>query len=315
MAVSTMPSSPGRFTSETVETMAITLRQLRVFVTIVHEGSLTAAAQSLHLTKPAVSAALAELEKRYGHRVFDRHHNRLFINDLGRQLLPLADELLGRAATVEQLFDRNTQLSGQLRIGASYTIGHQLLPALLQGFRRLTGHTDQQVTIVNSATIGEALNAFELDIGMVEGRIDHAPLMARPWRHDRMLVAAAPDHPLVGRVATVTDLEHQQWVLREPGSGTREQFMHFLAARLEHWQTALELNATEAIINATAAGMGLTCVSELEARHALADGRLRELGIDLAMPRQFHLITHRDKYISPLLARFLEFCQQPEPTL
>ncbi|MAM56516.1 MAG: LysR family transcriptional regulator [Salinicola sp.] len=291
--------------------MAITFRQLRVFVAVARERTLTAAAATLFLTKPAVSIALAELEKQCGRTLFDRHRNRLYLNDQGRRLLPMADELLARSDAIEQLFD-NDALGGHLHIGASYTIGHQLLPALLRDFRVESGHRDQRVTIANSASICTALEAFELDVGMIEGRVAGERFHVLPWRRDRMLVAASCDHPLAaapGPVA-VERLAEYGWLLREPGSGTREQFMRFIAPRLPQWELSLEINSAEAIINAAAAGLGLTCLSALEARHALRDGRLVEIDLDLDMTREFSLVLHRDKYRSPLIERFVEFCRQ-----
>jgi DNA-binding transcriptional LysR family regulator len=288
--------------------MAITLRQLQVFVAVAHERTLTAAAATLFLTKPAVSIALAELEKQCGRTLFDRYRNRLYLNDQGRRLLPMADELLARSDAIEQLFD-NEAIGGHLNIGASYTIGHQLLPALLRDFRLDTGHRDQQVTIANSAAICAALETFELDIGMIEGRAAGERFHVLPWRRDRMLVAASRDHPLAKRGRVEIDrLAEFAWLLREPGSGTRDQFMRFIAPRLPQWELSLEINSAEAIINAAAAGLGLTCLSTLEARHALNDGRLVEIELDLTMTREFSLVLHRDKYRSPLIERFVAFC-------
>ncbi|WP_251976100.1 LysR family transcriptional regulator [Salinicola avicenniae] len=289
--------------------MAMTFRQLQVFVAVARERTLTQAAARLFLSKPAVSSALAELEKQCGRALFDRHRNRLHLNDQGRRLLPLADELLARSEAIDHLFG-NEALGGQLHIGASYTIGHQLLPSLLRDFRAATGHREQQVTIANSAAICASLEAFEHDIGMIEGRLADERFVVLPWRQDRMCVVAAPEHPLAGRGAVeVASLAAHDWLLREPGSGTREQFMRFIAPQLPNWRIALEINSAEAIINAAAVGLGLTCVSTLEARHALRDGRLVEIDVGLAMTREFSLVVHRDKYRSPLIERFLAFCQ------
>ncbi|ANF56813.1 LysR substrate-binding domain-containing protein [Halotalea alkalilenta] len=299
--------------------MKIAPRQLSIFVAIASEGSITAAAERLYLTKPAVSMALSELERQLGHVLFDRHKNRLYINDLGKRLLPMADELLARHREVEALFSSDGDvLRGQLRIGASHTIGNQLLPWLLRDFRDATGHRDQRVSLANSRDVCAALERFELDIGLIEGEAQSGELEVIDWCRDRLLVVAGHDHPLASweqeGPLPVSALEGQAWVLREQGSGTREQFMRALSTRLERWEASLELNSAEAIINATAAGLGLTCVSEREASHALRDGRLVELeimledGSRLVIERLFHLLVHRDKYRSALVKRFIEFC-------
>ncbi len=113
----------------------ISLKQLKVFTTITQHKTLTAASDSLFLSKAAVSMALSELEKQIGHHLFDRVNNRLILNQEGQKLLPLADELLNRAKDIESIFDGDQALSGQLRIGASDTIGNQVAgPICLANF-------------------------------------------------------------------------------------------------------------------------------------------------------------------------------------
>ncbi|MDR3390371.1 MAG: LysR family transcriptional regulator [Sulfuriferula sp.] len=298
--------------------MAVTLKQLRVFLTIAQESSITIAADKLCLTKPALSITLGGLERDCGHTLFDRHNGRLYLNDYGRHMLPLADEIIQRSDSIAQLFEHQDADIGHLRIGASHTIGHQIVPRLLQQFRLDIGRSGQSVFIANTAEICDKLERFELDIGMIEGAVELDTLEVMDWREDRMLVVAAPDHALARNAnehagpLDIGDLEGQDWVLRESGSGTRDYFIGQIAMHLQSWRTALELNATEAVINAVAAGMGLTCISALEADFALKDGRLTEIPTTLDLRRKLRLVIHGKKYRSPLIARYLAFCQQFE---
>lgn len=291
--------------------MNIALRQLKVFVTVTQELTITAAAEKLFLSKPAVSMALSELEKQLGHKLFDRNNNRLLINDQGRRLLPLADELLARSQDIEQLFCQEGPVTGKLKIGSSDTVGNQVTPFLLRDFRAESGHTDQSLFISNTAQICQMLTEFELDVGLVEGKVHLKELHAIPWLGDEMVVACHPAHPLAQSPSlTLADLEHSHWILREPGSGTREYFLSRLSPRLEHWHQAFELNNTEAIINCAAAGLGITCLSRRAVSHAVKDQRLVILDLPLDMQRQYWLLYHREKYQSPLLKLFLAFCQR-----
>ena len=291
--------------------MNIALRQLRVFVTVAQERTITAAADKLFLSKPAVSMALSELEKHLGHKLFDRSNNRLIINEQGKRLLPLADELLARSNAIEQLFDQAGPVTGKLKIGSSDTVGNQVTPFLLRDFRARSEHTDQSLFISNTAQICHKLSEFELDIGLIEGKVQQQDLVALPWLGDEMVVACHPAHPLTKTAnLRLSDLEQSQWILREPGSGTREFFLNRIAPRLEAWQQAFELNTTEAIINCAAAGLGITCLSRLAVEHAVKDNRLVILDLPLDMHRQYWLLYHREKYQSPLLRLFLDFCQQ-----
>ncbi|MBV7263761.1 LysR family transcriptional regulator [Photobacterium sp. WH24] len=294
--------------------MNIALKQLRVFVAVAQEKTITAAAERLFLTKPAVSMALAELEKQLSQPLFDRHNNRLTLNSEGKRLLPLADELLQRTQSIEQLFAQTGALSGSLAVGSSDTVGNQLTPFLLRDFRAQTAHTDQSLLIGNTASIVKKLGDFELDIGLVEGRVTEKHLVSQPWLKDEMVIIGHPEHPLLTRNnLSLSDFEHSEWVLREAGSGTRDYFLHHLAPGIDNWQLAFELNTTEAIINSVAAGLGLTCLSRRAVHHAVQEKRVAELPITLSKQRQYWLLYHKDKYNSPLLSAFIAFCQHWQP--
>ncbi|MBO0214320.1 LysR family transcriptional regulator [Vibrio sp. Vb2880] len=287
----------------------ISLKQLRVFTTITQHKTLTAAAEVLFLSKAAVSMALSELEKQLGHALFDRVNNRLILNQEGQKLLPLADELLSRAKDLDHLFEDNQTLSGQLRIGASDTIGNQVAPYLLSAFRAQFQHQSQSLFISNSALICQKLVDYELDIALIEGKTLHPQLMSTQFSQDEMCIVCAPTHPLASKDKIVlSDFEHSEWVLREAGSGSREFFLRVMAPRIEQWHEAFELNTTEALINSVSAGLGFGCLSRLAAQTAIHDGRVHVLNVPLDMKRRFWVLVHKEKYQSPLLKRFIEFC-------
>ncbi len=289
----------------------ISLKQLNVFMTITQHKTLTEAADALFLSKAAVSSALAELEKHLGHALFDRVNNRLILNQEGQKLLPLADELLGRAKDLHHLFDQQNTLAGQLRIGASDTIGNQLAPYLISAFRSQYDHHAQSLFISNSALICQKLVDYELDVALIEGKTLHPQLISRQFGQDEMCIICAPDHPLATKSnVTLSDFEQSQWVLREAGSGSREFFMRVVAPRIEQWQESFELNTTEALINSVSAGLGLGCLSQLAAHCALQDGRIKQLTVPLDMQRRFWVLVHKEKYQSPLLKSFIAFCHQ-----
>ncbi|MEF2483981.1 LysR substrate-binding domain-containing protein [Vibrio mimicus] len=289
----------------------ISLKQLRVFTTIIQHKSLTVAAEVLCLSKAAVSVALSELEKQLGHALFDRVNNRLVLNQEGQKLLPLADELLQRAKDIDRLFDEQQVLTGKLRIGASDTVGNQVAPYLISAFRQLHPHPSQSLFISNSAQVCQKLVDYELDIGLIEGKTLHPELISTQFSQDEMCIICAPDHPLIQRERLVmSDFEHSDWVLREAGSGSREFFLRVIAPRIEHWIEAFELNTTEALINSVSSGLGLGCLSRLAAKTPLLDGRVVMLNVPLDMKRRYWMLVHKEKYQNPLLRQFIEFCPQ-----
>src|SRR5690348_4181403 len=201
----------------------LTPRQLEVFVQTALLGSLRAAAERVHLTQPAASMALAELERQLGSPLFDRERGRLHLNARGRELLPRARELLERHAEFGQLArGKPTMLSGELRIGTSNTVGNYRVGELLGGFVRAHPQVAIRLHVANTDSIAALLLDHALDIGCVEGTVAHPQLQLKPWRSDRLRVCAAPDHPLARkRSLKPADFAGARWVLREPGSATR----------------------------------------------------------------------------------------------
>jgi len=284
-----------------------------VFVAVTQCKTLTSAANELCLSKAAVSLALGELEKQLGHALFDRVNNRLILNHEGLRLLPLADELLDRTEEIKRLFHDDTSLHGTLRIGASNTVGNQLVPFMLSQFRQQYLHSDQTLCISNSSAICSKLNNYELDVGLIEGEANYPQLTSTPWFSDEMKIVASPQHPLA-KVQNI-DLEAMEgnnWLLRELGSGTREYFLKHIANQLDHWRTAFELNTTEAIINAASANLGIACLSHLSVQSALNDQRIVCLDIPLKVKRDYWLLVQKEKYQSPLIKAFIQFCLQYE---
>ena len=217
--------------------MRISLKQLNVFTAIAQEKTMTKAAERLFITKPAVSLSLSELEKNLGYKVFDRVNNRLVLNSEGRQLLPLADELLERAEAIEHQFTADSQLTGSLNIGASDTIGNHIAPVLLSTFQQQHPCDIQQLFISNTAQIINRLLEFQLDIGLVEGKAHHPKLNMIEWQSDDMYLVCAPSHSLATKnQVSLDDLEHSTWLLREEGSGSREYFINHIASNLSDWQ-------------------------------------------------------------------------------
>ncbi|WP_421353496.1 LysR substrate-binding domain-containing protein [Aeromonas veronii] len=289
--------------------MKLTLQQLKVFATIARYGNLGLAANELCLSKGAVSQSLQELERQLSTPLFDRIHPRLQLNNEGRLLQPAAEELLTRMQDIENLFSPDAEPSGQLRLGASQTIGNYLLPTLLASSKQELG-LPPKVTINNTHLLCHALANFELDMALIEGENHHPDLLAEPWLQDEMLVVAPPGHPLANKKElSLSRLGGETWVLREAQSGSREQFIQQVQPELPRWQPGLELNTLEAVMLAVEKGLGISFISRLAASDRLADGRLIALPLSRRFPRQLSLIWHKQKYHSTSLRHFIHFCR------
>lgn len=290
--------------------MRLSLRQLHIFCAIAQAGSTNAAANSIALSQSATSAALNELETTLGAQLFDRVGKRLLLNDAGAALLPHARRLVEDAELIEGHFRDGSVLDSRLRIGASSTIGHYVLPSLLASFHQAAPRTRLQVRVDNSQVIAEQVAAFEIDMGLIEGPCHRSELLAQPWLSDELVIVAAPGHSLAqqGRLNR-NALRLAQWVFREAGSGTREEVEYALLQHLAQLDVTMEIGSSEAIKRCVAAGLGITCLSRRVVADLLTSGQLQELDTTLPpLSRRFYLLRHTNKFVSPALQRFWDHC-------
>jgi len=165
------------------------------------------------------------------------------------------------------------ELGGELRVGASNTVGNYRVGELLGDFVRAHPHVSVRLRVSNTSEIVAAMLDHALELGCVEGPVAHPSLEVRPWRDDVLVVCASPDHPLARkRRLEPEDFAGARWVLREPGSATRSLSERALSV-LPPGETVLELDQAEAIKQAVIAGLGIACVPEVAVIDAVAAGR------------------------------------------
>lgn len=309
--------------------MRLSLRQLQIFIAIVESGSTTAAAERIALSQSATSAALKELESLLTTRLFDRVGKRLLLNDAGRALLPQARWVLDGAQGIESQFGASTEtIASRLRVGASTTIGNYLMPGLIASFRDTHPDTQIAVNIGNTQDIAAAVANFEVDLGLIEGPSHQPELKATAWMRDELVIVCAPGYELAQHLpqeklksahkvpleVSLKSLGEAQWLLREPGSGTREAVEQALRPHLHQLQADLQLGGTEAIKQAAAEGLGVTCLSRCVIEDFVTLGRLVVLNTALPpLTRRFYLIQHEKKYPSAGLERFIAHCLVSAP--
>lgn len=278
---------------------------------IAAHGSVRAAAQHLHLTQPAASMALSELERHLDTSLFARERGRLRLNERGRELLPLAQEVLDR---LQELQRRATgtphELAGELRIGASNTVGNYRVGELLGNFVRAHPAVTVNLSVANTRAVVTGVREHNLDIGCVEGAVAHTDVEVRAWQRDALVVCASASHPLADKDhLTEQDFAGARWILREPGSATRAQSERALAV-LPPGDVVLELGQIEAIKQAVSAGLGIACLPAIAVQEAVQSGRLMVLETPfLDLDRRLSLVLSRDKYRGALVEAFLASIQ------
>ena len=291
--------------------MRITLRQLDIFRAIALTGSTSAAAQSVPLSQSATSTALGALEHNLNALLFDRVGKRLLLNDNGRALLPMALAVLDGARNVEMAFASSHHgLAVNLRLFASTTLGNYILPKLLSQFRQLVPTAKLDVRIGNTLDVVTAVNEFSADLGFIEGPCHEPDIRIIPWFEDELIIVAAPTHSLAKAKLTIKQLREAPWLLREPGSGTREAVELALVPYLQNIQPAMTLGSSEAIKNLVAEGLGVSCLSRAVVHDLLSAGRLSVLNTALPqLLRRTSIIHHRNKLLSEPLQKFIRHCE------
>lgn len=291
--------------------MKYSLRQLEVFLAISRFESVSRAAEYLQMSQSATSTSLADFERQFNTRLFDRAGKKLQLNELGQLLLPRAHELLDRAAEIEALLRGDSEI-GSLRIGATLTIGNYLATLLVGQFMQCHPGAQVQLEVHNTPTIVRQVVDFTLDFGLIEGDCLHPDLEVLPWVADELVIFAAPEHPLAQQAAvTMDDLLATPWIVREPGSGTRQAFEYAMRHVLSRLDIRLVLEHTEAIKRAVEAGLGIGCLSRLALKEAFRRGSLVELpvaGLDLR--RFFNFIWHRQKFHTTGMKQFIRLCRE-----
>lgn len=289
----------------------MTLEQLRIFVAVAERQHVTQAAAALNLTQSATSAAIAALEQRHAVQLFDRVGRRIILTDAGRQFLDEARAVLGRAAQAERLLADLAQMRrGSLRLGASQTVANYWLPGVMQRFHNAYPDFELSLATGNTSDIAAMVQAATVDLGFVEGQVDHPSLSATTLEGDEMALVVAPDHPWVSAPPnSAAQLRSAAWVLREPGSGTRavwEQMLERNDLTPEMMRVAFELPSNEAVRTAVEAGGGVAILSTLVIRTALATNRIARASFNLPR-RHFYALRHQERRLSLAEARFMEF--------
>lgn len=274
----------------------MTLDQLRIFVAVAEREHLTQAAAALNLTPSAVSSAIRVLEERYGIALFHRTGRRIELTETGHAFLPEATATLARAGVADLFLTEIGGLKrGTLTLAASQTVAGYWLPPRLVRFHEAHPAIDLRMSNANTEQVADTVLDGRAELGFIEGEIDHPALAQRIVARDRLVIVAPSDHPLAGGPADATNLVAARWILREPGSGTRNALTAIFGE--EALDIALSFPSNEAVRSAVLAGKALTALSEFVVADDLATGRLVRIAFDLP-DRAFRLLRHKERYRS-----------------
>ncbi len=287
----------------------MTLEQLRIFVAVAEREQVTRAAEAIHRTQSAVSAAIAGLEHQSGVTLFHRVGRRIALTEEGRQFLDEARAVIAQADAAERaLADLAGMKRGTLTLMASQTIASYWLPPKLVQYRARHPMVAIKAMIGNTAEVADAVRLGRVEIGLVEGAVEDPVLELTQVGRDRLMFVAQPGHPSTKKPPRAVDMLKESWVLREPGSGTRSAFEAALKEKgvdADKLNVTLELPSNEAVRQAVREGAGVSALSELVAEAGIRFGALAP--VKFALPeRAFHTLHHRERYLSRSELAFLD---------
>ena len=291
----------------------MTIRNLEIFTKVADLESMSAAAKELYITQPSVSLAIAEIEKEYGVRLFDRVGNHLHLTPTGQQLYLYTSSILHQYKEMK-LFLKDESHNAKIRIGATATIGYCLIAPLIRHLKNTTPDIKYEITVASTGIIEERLLKSELDIGLVEGEIFSDALEKTPVLNDTLNVICSSQHPFYGKKSiSMKDLENEVFILREHSSGTRMKVEEVLKEHNISYQTQWNCYSFESIKEAILHNLGITIMSPRVISRELIDGSLWACMIDdVDLSRSFNLIYRKNKLLSDPMQQFIGVCTKLE---
>ena len=285
------------------------LNQLKIFYTAVKEGNLSAAAELLFITQPAVTKSIQRLQEHYELKFIDYVGRKLVLTDAGQALYKIAENIFEMENYAEEsIKDFKERKRGHIRILASESFGDYYLPEVVIPFCKAHPLVQVSMNILPTDLVVENTAGLKCDVGFISYAVRHEKLTVREVLEDELVIITSKRHPLKGkRVLRPNDLEGQSMIMHEEGSAPRRAIDDFLQRHGITIKIPMELTSNRAIKRAVEHGLGIALVSRKVAQEEIEQRRLVALSLaDSTMKRKFFLIHHKDKYISESLQRLMD---------
>jgi DNA-binding transcriptional LysR family regulator len=269
--------------------------------------NMTVAAETLYMSQSAISQAIAELERHYDVRLFERLSRKLYLTQAGEKLLSYARHMLRMDADIEKDM-QSLHETGLIRLGASVTVGATVLPRLVSAFRLVSPSTVVEVFEDNTEQIEKRLLKDQTDIGLVEGEITSPDLLGTPFMKDELVLVCGTGHRFAGLpVINPRELEKEDFIIREQGSGTRKTFEDVMTAHRLSWKVVWTCNNVDTIKAAVTEGLGVSVISKRAVMKEANSGQLRILPVDgIRFEREFKFVYHKNKYLTAQMRDFID---------
>lgn len=295
----------------------VTLRQLRVFTAVARNLSFTAAARELHLTQPAVSMQVKELEDGCGVPLFERIGRGIQLTEAGAELAQCAANVAEQLRQTQESLDAFRGLKkGLLKLGAVSTAKY-FAPSVLSAFKHAYPDVAIRFAVGNREEMIRLLARNETDLLIMGRPPRELDTVAQAFAKHPLVVIAAPSHPLVRRRRIpLRKLEQENFLIREQGSGTRASMERVFKERGVRYQASMEVSSNETIKQAVIAGMGIAFLSAHTVGLELKARKLVVLDVaGLPIVRDWFVIHLKTKRLSPIATAFRGFLLEHGPRI
>ncbi len=266
---------------------------LKTFITLAEVKNFTKTAELLHISQPSVSLHIKNLEKEFQTKLFQRSPKYLKITPTGEVLYDRAKQMVSiYEQTRQDILELHHSIKGELKIGASFTIGEYILPAVLFDLHKQYPKLELQVVIGNTDEIVQSVRLYQVDIGLIEGQTNDTELSVHSFMKDELFIVSSPSHPLaLQRNVSIADLQNQEWITRENGSGTREYLNHVIRSNGLKAKSILSISSNQGIKETIIKGMGLSLLSQSVIEREVEYGELSIIRVkDHSFTRTFSYV-------------------------
>ncbi|MGI6020647.1 MAG: LysR family transcriptional regulator [Lachnospiraceae bacterium] len=282
-------------------------RHFEIFMLVCDEGSMTAASKKLHISQPAISQTIKEIEDTYKTQVFERYGSKLYVTQTGKKLYEYSRRILNIYNEMNtEIYNGDT--IDEIRVGGNISVGASQMIQFIKKFNAIHPDIQVRVMIYQATILINALRSNQLDVAMIEEKkCDSGDITMTPYYDDRITVIAPTDHPLAGKTVSFNEICSESFIFRERGSGVRNLFDHILRTKNKSVEVAWECSSTSTIVDAVKEHMGIAVVPYLLVKKHLDEGTISEIFLnDVSLSRKLCVATHKDKVITKPMQDFID---------
>ncbi len=289
--------------------MQLTIKQLQIIEAIVQTGNYSLAAERLHMTQPAVSMQIKQLEHKIELSLFERQGKKISLSNAGEIIYQHSQQVLANYDVLIEIINEAKDLhTGRIKVAAATTANH-LITQMIANFSSINKDIKVSLKITNRERLVQQLQNFEPDIVLMGEPPPKLDLISEPLIANPLVVIANPEHPLAqkSKIPLKTIAKHE-FIVREEGSGTRAAIETFFQNKGTELKSTLEMGSNEAIKHAVSAGLGLGIVSLHSLKLELESNKLVILDVNgLPIQRYWHIVKRKGKRLLPAVKQFQDF--------